>query len=114
MNKSSKDHVDDDDGSDQDDQDDGDSQSSSGQSDVFVRTKAANISSFDDPAENVMDTVKNNEAIAEGQPGVQGSSLDQSYASEMKNTITKTVVSGADVKRRPVDAKTKIKDFPVV
>lgn len=56
---------------DDDDDDDGNSQISSEQSDVFVRTKAANISSFDDPSqENVLDTVKNNGAVAEDQPGV--------------------------------------------
>lgn len=86
LNKSSRDPVDEDVNSDS--QDDDESQSSGVNSDVFVRTKAANISSFDDPDLNGLDTVKNNDKVGEGQAGIQGSSRDQnSFASDMKTTL---------------------------
>jgi len=63
LNKSSR-AVDEDVNSDS--QDDDESQSSGVHSDVFVRTKAANISSFDDPDANGLDTEKNNDKVGEG------------------------------------------------
>ena len=107
LNKSSQDKLD---GTNSED-DDSQQTSEDGNSETFVRTKAAanhNNSSMEEPVEDgELDTMKHNDKniIAQGQPGVIGSSRDQSYASDNKSTLEKTTKAGpAEVKRRPVAA----------
>lgn len=92
------------------------SDSSDGHSDVFVRTKAQNhhnISSIDEPDQEgsgYMETMKHNDQniIANQTQGPVGSSRQQSFESENKSTLEKTVAPGpAEVKRRPVQSNSK-------
>ena len=100
-----------------DEQSDDRSDSSDGHSDVFVRTKAQthhNISSIDEPDQEgsgYMETMKHNDQniIASGQTqGPAGSSHQQSFESENRSTLEKTIAPGpAEVIRRPVQSNSK-------
>ena len=102
---------------DKDDEQSEQSDSSDGHSDVFVRTKAQthhNISSIEEPdheGSGYMETMKHNDQniIASGQTqGPAGSSHQQSFESENKSTLEKTIAPGpAEVKRRPVQSNSK-------